>query len=119
MEMVRCRLIASTASSEQSSARNTFFVWRAICRLLSIFGARCLFRSYYSIQPKLKISEVLIPWILVALYDANIAFSVARKMNTGEIPFKESRGVFFWGYPLFIIIWTLMIIGLLLSFGMA
>ncbi|MCK9580474.1 MAG: hypothetical protein M0Q92_08480, partial [Methanoregula sp.] len=35
--------------------------WRAICRLLDIFGARCLFRSYYSLQPKLKISEVLIP----------------------------------------------------------
>jgi WD40 repeat protein len=26
---------------------------------LDIFGARCLFRSYYSLQPKLKISEVL------------------------------------------------------------
>jgi hypothetical protein len=40
MEMVMFRLIAFTASSEQSSARNSFFIRRAICRLLNIFGAR-------------------------------------------------------------------------------
>jgi hypothetical protein len=59
IEMVMCRLIASTAISEQSSARISFFIRRAICRLLTIFGARRLFRSYCSLQPELKISEVL------------------------------------------------------------
>jgi hypothetical protein len=59
MEIVMFRLIASTAISEQSSARISFFIRRAICRCLTIFGARCLFRSYCSLQPKLKISEVL------------------------------------------------------------
>jgi hypothetical protein len=59
MEIVRCRLIASTAISEQSSARISFFIRRANCRLLVIFGARCLFKSYAFLQDWLKISEVL------------------------------------------------------------
>jgi hypothetical protein len=61
MELVRFRLIASTAISEQSSARISFFIWRANCRLLTICGARCLFRSYALLEDGLKISEVLSP----------------------------------------------------------
>lgn len=46
MEIVRCRLIASAAISEQSSARILFFLWRAICRLLDICSAHRRLRSY-------------------------------------------------------------------------
>lgn len=57
---------------------------------------------------------------LIAVVDAIIAFSTARKMNAGEIPFKQSTGMIFWGYPLPVILWTLMIIVLFLfAFGRA
>jgi hypothetical protein len=56
MEMVMFRFIASTAISEHSSAR--YSVRRAICRLLTICDARCLFRSYGFLEVRLKFSEV-------------------------------------------------------------
>jgi hypothetical protein len=40
----------------------------------------------------------IIPWIFVALYDASIVFSAARKMNAGIIPFKEDKSVHTWTY---------------------
>jgi hypothetical protein len=40
----------------------------------------------------------VIPWIFVALYDASIVYSVARKMNEAVIPFKENKGLSTWTY---------------------
>jgi hypothetical protein len=59
MGMVRFRFNASTAISEQSSARISFFIRRVNCSLLGICGARCLFRSYGLLESVLKIREVL------------------------------------------------------------
>ena len=63
----------------------------------------------------------IIPWIFVALYDAFIVFSTARKMNTGEIPVKENKSLTCWIYAIVILFLTTGIIFLsyIFFFGMA
>jgi hypothetical protein len=51
---------------------------------------------------------VIIPWIFVALYDAFIVFSTARKMNAGKIPFKESKSLTCWIYTVVILLLTIV-----------
>ena len=66
--------------------------------------------------------SLIILWIPIAFYDAYVTFSTTRKMNVGEIPFKKTVGLAFWGYPIPIILWTAMIftpIIIAFIFGMA
>jgi heme/copper-type cytochrome/quinol oxidase subunit 2 len=53
---------------------------------------------------------VIIPWIFVALYDAYIVLSTARKMNDGEIPFRENNRLTCWTYALAILFLTIVFI---------
>jgi hypothetical protein len=77
-------------------------------------GIFVTFFNFFSLFPEIIQLGIFItiffilPWILVALYDTYIAFSTARKMNAGEIPFRETKGIFFWSYPIIIIIWTIL-----------
>lgn len=51
---------------------------------------------------------VIIPWIFVALYDASIVFSTARKMNAMEIRFKENKPLTCWIYGMVVFFMTLV-----------
>jgi hypothetical protein len=93
----------------------TFFLWRFIgVVFFFIYG---LIQNWAINSPSESIAALwiptryiffvfsilaIIPWILVALYDAKTAFSTARKMNAGEIPFKDNINLIFWIYTLVI-----------------
>jgi hypothetical protein len=49
---------------------------------------------------------VFIPWIFVALYDALIVFSMAGRMNAGEIPVRENKSWTTWIYAVIILLLT-------------
>jgi hypothetical protein len=63
----------------------------------------------------------IIPWIFVSLYDASIVFSASRKMNDGEIPFRENTSLNTWTYAGVMLFLTLAFIffSYRVFFGMA
>lgn len=63
----------------------------------------------------------IIPWIFVAFYDASIVFSTARKMNAGQIPFKENKTLTCWIYAVVILLLTVVftVLSYIFFFGTA